>query len=115
MSFEGLPKEVVSQLLAKGKRSRATMNLEVVKECTHCGKTLQQGYCFTSNCPSNPYKDVEGHECENCGWCENPGKCVWSVACPVCGAGIGLQCRQDHRVVGLHVERHEACIFLLNT
>lgn len=112
MTFEGLPPEVAAALLAKETKPKKALRADIVTECVLCNATLEMGYCMTAICDNNPYKGVQEHECPNCGYCETPGKCAWSVACPVCGAGVGLHCRQGHRVVGLHSERHEICISL---
>jgi hypothetical protein len=46
-------------------------------------------------------------DCECCGWCSAPGRCVWSVVCPLCGVPPSIQCREGGRNVKLHKERHE--------
>lgn len=50
-----------------------------------------------------------GEHCDACGWCDRPGACVMSVACPRCYAGPKQSCRVPNtaRLEGLHAERWE--------
>ena len=51
-----------------------------------------------------------GERCDACGWCDTPGRCVWSVTCPKCDAAPRQQCRTPGilRLEGLHAERWDA-------
>ena len=48
--------------------------------------------------------------CDFCGWCDTPGRCVWSIECPLCAVGPKEQCRVPGttRIEGLHAERWAA-------
>lgn len=98
--MEALSNEVIDALLASQVRS---VRKVIQRTCDNCGSDLSMGYCSNSDCPVNG--TVDTYECEYCGHCENPAKCVWSVTCPNCGAGPSSQCTRPGGLVGLHSER----------
>lgn len=53
------------------------------------------------------YQEVEAYDCSVCGYCPTPEHCVWSVVCPECGAGVGMQCTRPGGLVPLHKERYD--------
>jgi hypothetical protein len=104
MTTEPIPKEVIAALLEKQSRPK-NVRADIVRTCNRCDATLQDGYCPSVDCPNNPYSTATTEECVYCGHCETPGKCAWSVVCPICGAGKSLHCRKDGRLLAMHKER----------
>lgn len=48
------------------------------------------------------------YECNACGWCGTPGKCVSSIECPECASASSELCRDPeagNRFVAYHEER----------
>ena len=96
-SFEAVDDDVLAKLRRQDLTSSSEVGAGMLGETT-----------FSS--ASEEYLQLELKECQHCGWCENPDKCVWGVICPICHAEPKEQCRTptDGRITGLHAERWEA-------
>jgi hypothetical protein len=60
----------------------------------------------------------EYFECNACGWCATPNKCVSSIECPECAAAPSELCRDiraGNRVTSYHEERWQEVHMLYGT
>jgi hypothetical protein len=60
----------------------------------------------------------EYFECNACGWCATPNKCVSSIECPECAAAPSELCRDTeagNRVTSYHEERWQEVHMLYGT
>lgn len=82
---------------------RETVYRTPVVTC-NCGSTLSNGYCRNDECPVDT--PVATLDCDICGNCSNPGKCVASVVCPTCTSAVGNLCLDARGgYTGYHEER----------
>lgn len=98
-----LSPELIQQLLANEQKKdvRAGINLN----CVGCNSRLHGGYCNTESCPEYRYLGLDTTECDSCGHCANPDRCVASIECPTCNAAPSTQCVQGNRLVAYHEDR----------
>lgn len=98
--MEALPDEFIDALISEPVY-RATVDL-----ICECGSKLEMGYCLNPECKHDA--PVEVFDCEWCGCCPDPARCVWSVTCPLCSALPSEMCHAGSRLTGLHKERWES-------
>lgn len=76
--------------------------------CSKCSWHLDQnGYCSNVECQVYQTEKQATFECEYCGHCTTPGKCIRSVTCPLCFRVPGHSCVSENNanVVVYHEQR----------
>lgn len=97
-----LSPETIAALL-KLDNSKKEVRAGIGSLLCECGSRRNNGYCHNSDCPIDA--PIPTLECDSCGHCPNPGKCVQSVVCPRCEASTGNLCMEGNRLVGFHESR----------